>query len=196
MNKRIKILLTLLVPIVTIAQNKSIPINISFLNEATAVPFTTFWTTPIHPGLQAGTEFYYKQNQHTNLYQTVSIGYIFHQNLYKGIFIKTELGYDYKLNFGLNIKTAIGIGYLHTFSTNKEYQFKNGIYESAKDKGNSRLMSSIGAGLGYRLQKDNLNSPEIFMMYNGWAEYPYSPGFIPIMTHINTQIGAKFFLNP
>lgn len=177
------------------AQKHPLPVTISVFNEATAIPFTKLTTTPVHPGIQAGSGFSYKQKQHSNLFQTFSIGYIYHRNLYHGLFINTELGYTYKMNFGLNIKGALGIGYLHTFTTQKEYQFTNGKYNSGRDKGNSRLMASVSTGLGYRLQKQNQYSPEIFMMYQGWAEYPYSSGFIPVMTHINTQIGTTFFIN-
>jgi hypothetical protein len=177
------------------AQGQPMPVTISVFNEATAIPFTKLITTPVHPGVQVGSAFSYKERKHIHLFQTINIGYIFHRNLYHGFFINTELGYDYKLNVGLNVKGAFGLGYLHTFTTQKEYQFKNGKYNSGRDKGNSRLMVSLSTGLGYRLQKKNQYSPEIFMMYQGWAEYPYSPGFIPAMTHINTQIGTKFFIN-
>jgi opacity protein-like surface antigen len=189
------VLATVLFTLSVKAQKQPTPVTISVFNEATAIPFTKLITTPVHPGIQAGTSFSYKERKRSHLFQTINIGYIFHRNLYHGFFINTELGYDYKLNFGLNIKGNFGIGYLRTFTTQKEYQFKNGKYNSGSDKGNSRLMASVSTGLGYRLQKKNLYSPEIFMLYQGWAEYPYSPGFIPVMTHINTQIGTKFFIN-
>jgi hypothetical protein len=84
---------------------------------------------------------------------------------------------------------------MHSFRTQKEYQFKNGSYESRRDKGSGRAMVSFGTGLGYRTEKKNNYSPEIFVMYRGWAEYPYSPGFIPVMTHTNLQLGTKFFIH-
>jgi hypothetical protein len=176
------------------AQKKAIPVTLAVFNEATAIPFTRLLTTPIHPGIQAGSGFFYHQRQRSQLFQSFNVGYIFHNRLYHGFFVNTELGYDYKFNFGLNLKTSLGIGYLHTFSTQKEYQFKNGVYESRPDRGNRRAMLSLGTGLGYRLQKNNFHSPEVFMMYQGWAEYPYSPGFIPVMTHANMQLGTKFFI--
>ena len=177
------------------AQKHPTPVTISVFNEATAIPFTRFITTPVHPGVQAGSGFSYRERKHAYLFQSINIGYIFHKKLYHGFFINTELSYDYKFNFGLNIKTLLGIGYLHSFTTQKEYQFENGNYQSKRDKGNSRAMLSVGTGLGCRLQKSNLYSPEIFMMYQSWAEYPYSPGFIPVMTHTNLQLGTKFFIN-
>jgi hypothetical protein len=177
------------------AQKKPVPVTIAVFNEATAVPFTKLITTPVHPGVQAGTGFFYNQRKHSQLFQSFNLGYIFHSKLYHGFFVNTELGYDYKFNFGLNIKTSVGIGYMHSFRTQKEYQFKNGSYESRPDKGSGRATVSLGTGLGYRLQKKNNYSPEIFMMYQGWAEYPYSPGFIPVMTHTNLQLGTKFFID-
>lgn len=177
------------------AQKKPTPVAIAVFNEATAIPFTKLLTTPVHPGVQAGTGVFYKQKKHSQLFQSLNIGYIFHSRLYHGFFVSTELGYDYKFNFGLNLKTSVGIGYMHSFRTQKEYQFKNGSYESKPDRGNGRATVSLGTGLGYRLQKKNIYSPEIFMMYQGWAEYPFSPGFIPVMTHTNLQLGTKFFIN-
>ena len=177
------------------AQKHPMPVTISIFNEATAIPFTRFITTPVHPGLQAGSGFTYKERNHMHLFQTFNIGYIFHSKLYHGFFVNTELGYDYKFNFGLNIKASAGIGYLHSFTTQKEYQFENGSYQSGRDKGNSRAIFSFGTGLGYRIQKNKLYSPEIFMMYQSWAEYPYSPGIIPLMTHANLQLGTKLFMH-
>ncbi len=37
------------------------PVSISLLNESTAIPYTRFITTPIHPGIQFGTEADLKQ---------------------------------------------------------------------------------------------------------------------------------------
>ncbi len=176
------------------AQHKPIPVTISVFNEATAIPFTKFVTTPVHPGVQVGSGITYKEGKHGHLMQAFNIGYIFHSKLFHGFFINTELGYDYKLHFGVNLKTAVGIGYLLTFSTQQAYQFKNGRFEAGRDKGNSHATLSLATGLGYRLKKKDPHSPEVFMMYQGWAEYPYSPGFIPVMTHANLHLGTKFFI--
>jgi len=54
------------------------------------------------------------------------------------------------------------------------------------------LRDALACGVLDMLQT---NSPKIFMRYQSWAEYPYSPDFIPVMTHINLHLGAKFFIN-
>jgi hypothetical protein len=55
-------------------------------------------------------------------------------------------------------------------------------------------MTMLSVGVGYLLKKNNPTSPEIFLLYKSWIEYPYSPGFIPMMSHINLEIGCKFYL--
>jgi hypothetical protein len=108
--------------------------------------------------------------------------------------LNTELGYDYRMGFGLSLKALLGVGYLHTFSTEEEYQFEDGQYSGGKDVGNPRLMPSLTVGLGFRTNPKNPNSPEIMLLYRSWVEFPYSPGFIPVMSHTDLSIGLKFYI--
>jgi hypothetical protein len=175
-------------------QNKSIPINVSLFNESTAIPFTRFVTTPIHPGIQLGTEFNYKVKEHSRLFQTANIGYFYHNYLAQGIGLNTELGYEYRLKPGIAFTGLLGVGYMHTFATTEEFTFTDGQYEKKADKGNARLYPSLSLEASYYIKKTDKNSPEIFIRYQSWAEYPYSPDFISVMTHISLHIGAKFFI--
>ena len=177
----------------SVSGQSDIPVKISVFNQGTNIPFTRMFTTPIHPGIQVGTEVWAKETQRMRLYPSINIGYLFHNNLYQAFYANIELGYDYKFDFGLNIKSAIGIGYMHTFRTKEEYQFDNGQFVNGQQKGNSRVMPSLTLGLGYRLEPDNFRSTEIFTQYQSWIQYPFSPGFIPIMAHTNLHLGAKFY---
>lgn len=174
--------------------SQDIPLRLAFGDEATAIPYTKLFSTPFHPVVQAGTEFGYMENSHNHLYQTANLGYIYHKYLYQGIYLSTELGYDYRFDFGLNLKALFGLGYLQTFAVSDEYQFKDGEYVLGKDRGNARLMPSLSIGAGYRIKPHEEHSPEVFLLYQSWLEYPYSPGFIPLMTHIDLMIGMKFFI--
>ncbi|MEQ9169211.1 MAG: hypothetical protein RLO12_23355 [Fulvivirga sp.] len=169
------------------------PVTVSVFNESTTIPFTTFLNRPMHPGVQVGTEFEGKMKNHFRIYPTVSIGYMFHKKLFQGLYANAELGVDYKTGAGINIKTKIGLGYLHTFATQQEFQFNGTGYESKGDKGNARIMPSLTIGLGYDLRKNDPQSTEIFFLYQSWIEYPYSPGFIPLMSHTNVHLGTKFY---
>lgn len=193
MNK-ILILLIFIAPTVLFGQEKVIPINISIFNEATAIPFTRFVTTPIHPGFQLGTEFNYREKEYSRLFQTANISYFYHNYLAQGIALNTELGYEYRLKSGLAFGGLIGVGYMHTFATTEEFTFTSRHYEKKADRGNARLYPSLSIDIGYYLKKLEKNSPKIFLRYQSWAEYPYSPDFIPVMTHINLHVGTKFFI--
>jgi hypothetical protein len=178
--------------IADVASGQAFPLRLTVGNESTAIPFTRFFTVPVHPSVQAGTDFTYRNLTHSTLYQTVNLGYIFHNYLYQGLWLNTEAGYDYKFGFGLNLKALLGVGYLHTFTTQQEYQFKEGEYVGGTDWGNPRLMVTLAIGAGFRIQKDKEDSPEVFILYKPWIEYPYSPGFIPVMTHITLEAGFRY----
>lgn len=177
------------------AQDRTLPLTISIFNEATAIPFTRFITTPIHPGLQAGTSFTYHQKNKSRLFQTANLSYFYHRYLSQGIGLNTELGYAYRTHSGLSFEGLFGLGYLHTFATGPEYLFEDGQYTKRNDRGNARLTPSISLGLGYCLHPDEINSTELFLRYQAWVEYPYSPDFIPVMTHINLHLGVKTYLH-
>lgn len=83
---------------------------------------------------------------------------------------------------------------MHIFNVSEEFTFSEGAYEKNTDVGNSRLYPSLSFDMGYYLKKESKMSPKIFLRYQSWVEYPYSPGFIPAMTHINLHIGAKIFI--
>jgi hypothetical protein len=185
--------LTLLFSFQIFAQKKNFPVNISLFNESTAIPFTQFYTMPIHPGIQLGTEFNYTNKEHSRLFQTANSSYFYHNHLVQGIGLSTELGYEYRLRLGLAFESLLGVGYMHTFATAEEFTFSNGQYEKKADQGNPRFYPSLSFDIGYYFKKSR-NSPKIFIRYQSWAEYPYSPGFIDIMTHINLHIGAKIFI--
>lgn len=191
--KRIVLLIFTLFPLTSYAQDSTLPFRIMVGNEATAIPFTQVFTTPVHPAIQIGTEFDWRESDHFRLYPAVNIGYMFHKRLFQGIYLNGELGLDFKTNFGLNLKSALGLGYLRTFTTQQEFQFEDGRYKSDSDRGNSRIMPSLTVGLGYRLEPSDYQSTELFILYQSWLEYPYSPGFIPLMSHTNLQIGSKFY---
>lgn len=190
------LLLLLISSIKAEAQVKSKSITVTVFNEATAIPYTRLFTKPIHPGIKLGTEFNYrnKQNFNSRIFQTVNICYFHHNYLEQGIGLNTELGYEYRFKFGFAASGLLGIGYMHTFSTQEEYTFSNGKYVKKADKGNPRLYPSLSLDLAYYLKKTEIKSAKLFIRYESWAEYPYSPDFIPLMTHINLHLGAKIFI--
>ncbi len=76
------------------------PVSISLLNESTAIPYTRFITTPVHPGIQFGTETDLKQYTKTRLFVALHIGYYYHKSFAQGIYIKPSLGFEYRHSSG------------------------------------------------------------------------------------------------
>lgn len=188
-------LLAIVSPLLLWSQTKPLPLTISLFNESTAIPFSRFITTPVHPGMQIGTEFDYKSSTHTRFFQTANVSYFYHNYLAQGIGIHTELGYECRSSVGFAWTGLCGLGYMHTFATTEEFTHTNGKYEKQTDKGNARLTPSLSFDIGYYLRCHDVHSPKIYLRYQMWAEYPYSPGFIPVMTHINLHLGFKFFIH-
>ncbi|WP_375560345.1 hypothetical protein ACE193_22000 [Bernardetia sp. OM2101] len=181
---------------------QKIPVQISVFNQSTAIPFTRFFTMPVHLGLQVGTEFNYSKDYYSTFpqkshrwFQTANLSYFYHNHLAQGIAFFSEVGYEKRFKFGLALQSLLGIGYLHTFATQDEFALVDGVYKKKKDKGNGRLYPTFSLGVGYYLKPLEKYSPKLFVRYQSWAEYPYSPDFIPVMTHINFHVGYKFFIS-
>lgn len=171
------------------------PITVSLFNESTCIPFTKFINVPVHPGIRVGTEWNYKTKPHLRKFQTANLSYFYHNHLTQGIGLYSEYGLEYRFKSGISTAGLLGIGYCHAFSTTEEFTFKNGNYQKKPDKGNARIMPTLSLNLGYYLKRKEISSSQLFLSYQAWAEYPYSPGFIPVMTHVNLHIGAKININ-
>lgn len=174
-------------------QHRQLPFTVSVFNQSTSMPFTKIFTSPVHPGIQAGTELNHRVKKRTRIFQTINLSYFFHNRLAQGVKINTELGYEYRLKAGLAFSGRVGLGYLHSFTTAQEFSLVNGSYTKKTDRGNPHIVPSISFDAGYYLKKAIRNSPQIFIRYETWAEYPYSPGFIPVMLHTNFHIGTKIY---
>lgn len=175
-------------------QARSWPVAVSVFNTSTAVPYTRFFTTPVHPGIQAGTEYDHRARARSRLFQSAYLNYFYHGHLAQGIGLGTELGYEHRVWRGLVAETRLGLGYTHTFTTAEEFTFANGRYERKGDRGNARFTPSFSLDLGWYLRPGDRNAPKLFLRYQSWVEYPYSPDFIPVMAHINLHLGVRFII--
>lgn len=107
---RIGLFLSLITLLLSAHAQTKLPLRVSVFNESTSIPFSKGITAPIHPGVEMGTEFNLKESAHFILYPCVIVGYLYHRYLYQAFFIKGALGFDFKFDFGLNIKTSLGAG--------------------------------------------------------------------------------------
>ncbi len=171
-------------------QPKYFPLGISVFNESISIPGTKFIATPIHPGIQVGTEFKWNRSFENHLYQTANLGYFFHNHLFQAILASSELGYDYRFKFGLSLKTRFGVGYMFAMPTQHVYVFEDGAYRESGNGAMSKFQATLSIGAGYRFKPSAAYSPEVFILYQAGAIVPFSAGFIPAITQTNVHIGV------
>ncbi|MGB3545588.1 MAG: hypothetical protein WBA17_01350 [Saprospiraceae bacterium] len=177
----------------SLSAQEGMPVQISVFTESTSLPFSTLTTDPIHPGIQIGTHFEGNTDRSLRLYPTLTVGYLFHRKLFQGLYADAGIAVDWRLKVGLNLKADLSLGYLRTYAAQQEFRLVNGELLPRKDRGNHRIKPSLSLGMGWRLRPRELRSTEVFALYQTWLEYPYSPGFIPLMSHTNLHLGTKFY---
>lgn len=189
------LLIGLLFSSLVYAQEKGIPITVSAFNQATSIPFSELLTSPIHPGIAVATELNYsKQPKQSRLFQTIGASYYYHRYLNQAVTVFSELGYEYRFKPGIELSALLGAGYMRSFRTATEYAFENGSYSATKNTGTGRFTPSFSLETGYYLHPKRITSPKLFVRYQVWVEYPFSPGFIDLMPHNNLHLGVKFFI--
>lgn len=172
--------------------SQSYPISLTVFNQGVSYPYTNLVTQPIHPGVMVETNHFIKEGAHSWGW-SISIGYFFHRHFSNNLFLQGNLLYKYETQSGVYGQLQVGTGYLHVFRAASEYQLKNGQYMKRVDSGNGRITPSIGVELGFKLKKEEPLSPRIFSRYQTWIQYPFSPGFIPLLSHTNLHFGYTFY---
>ncbi len=172
------------------------PVTISVFNESVGLPFTPLLPAPIHPGMALGTEFTVNQRTWSSSLVSVNLGYYFHKNLNQAVFLQASYGYEFRGGFGLSSQVSIGLGYLHVIRNQPEYKLENGTYVATSGLGRPRLLLSPSIDIGYYVRPKEIKSGRVFIRYQPWLEYPFSPGFIPVLPHANLHVGYKFYPFP
>ena len=180
----------------TTVTHAQMPVTVSIFNESTSVPFTDWWSDPIHPGVEVGTYWPDRGGGRFRVVPGLRVGYLFHRKLFQGIYGRVNVGFTYRHPSGINLKARLGAGYLRTYAVRTEYRMVDGQLRARPDRGNHRVMPSLSWGVGYRLRRRDPRSTELFLLHETWLEYPYAGDFIPLMAHTNLHLGATFFPFP
>ncbi len=171
------------------------PINISFGNASAGMPITDISVKPFYPILSLGTEFYYKQSDHSDFFQTANINYYYAKYSTSAIMFNTEVGYRYLFNFSLFVEGMLGVGYSHLFRPNAIYKLNNnGEYKQVRDYGTPTFMSDFSFSLGYNFFKKQQLPLHLYLKYGNYVDIFYAPD-IPALPHNSIQIGARFFVH-
>lgn len=169
------------------------PLTVTVFNEGVSVPFTQFVSRPLHPGVMLESNRFFHERGKSSFGWSVSVGYYLHRHFAQGVFAQAHLLYRYQTKHGVYGQVQLGTGYLHVFRTAPEYRLDQGRYVERPDWGSGRMAPSLGLELGYQLNHSDALSPRVFTRYQAWVQYPFSPGFIPLLSHTNLHLGYSFY---
>lgn len=147
--------------------------------------------TPIHPGLQAGTEFRYNRSEKNQWFQTAKLGVYYHKYSQTGIQLYSEIGYRRALWKGLGAELRLGAGYLHAISDLQAFELVNGQYERKRSFGRPQVMGSAAFGIGYRLSSAP-DAPRIFLDYQFFLQMPFVKSYVPLLPNTALHAGVAF----
>jgi hypothetical protein len=146
---------------------------------------------PIHPGLQAGTEFRYNRSEKNQWFQTVKLGVYYHKYSQTGIQLYSEVGYRRALWKRLGAELRIGAGYLHAISDLQTFKLVNGQYERKRTIGRPQAMGGAAFGFGYRLGAAP-DAPRIFLDYQFFLQMPFVKNYVPLLPNTALHVGVAF----
>jgi len=154
---------------------KPLSMTVSFFNHSISMPFHKIFAEPIHPGIQAGVEGRYFENDRSKLFQTLNLGMFYNNYNGTGFYLNTEFAYRYTSKPRIFAEALLGVGYLRTYHPTDIYQLNSsGTYQKASDKGFSSPIVSFAFGLGYAFKSSSLFAFAPFVRYESIVQTHYN----------------------
>jgi hypothetical protein len=131
---KLKYVITLVVLLTFLQTNAqeftSRPVTISIFTVATQLPGGKI--TPLHPGLEMGTEFRYNHSDKNQWLQTIKAGGYYHQYSQTALQLYSELNYRRKIFQKMSGDAKLGMGYMYAIPDLQTFELKDGNYEEKK----------------------------------------------------------------
>lgn len=166
------------------------PFNISLFNNATLLPGAGelgVFGIPVHPGCRIGTAFVLREKEKSEWFQTVQLGYFYHQYVHHAIQLYTETGYRYGFAPRWDAEGLIGLGYLHAIPSTPSFKLKDGQYKKLSSLGRPQLMGGATLGLGYTLRPEL----RVFLQSQFYIQVPFVREYVPVLPNIAFHIGMS-----
>lgn len=170
-----------------VTNGRNVPITITVFSESVSMPnFRNIFKNP-NLGIRVGTELYYSRNENHQLIQTINLGYYYHKDFQKGLYLSSEFGYRKFFNKAF-VDATVGVGYLLINSALPRYELKGKDFERI---GNTfgRIMPTLGFGAGYQFDKVS-----VFSRYEMFGETPFGYKGVPALPHKALHVGTRFNL--
>lgn len=174
---------------------KTLPISISIFNNGTQLPndgYLRIFSKNIHPGISVGTSFPYRKGNYSAVFQTVKLGYFYHQYSQHALQLYSELGYGHVLGAGFYAQGLVGLGYLHSFVDLQQFSFVNGQYKESSKWGRPQAMASASVGIGYDLYSISRLPMSVLIQYQFWVQAPFVNKYVPVLPNSAVHLGVSF----
>ena len=154
---------------------KRLPLEISFINHASSMPFNGTIFKELHPGFSLGTEYLHRDGTSGVITQNLTLGYYNNKYLAKAFFLQSSGGYRHTLPFGLFADITLGMGYHLSFHPGEVFKLNaEGEYEKARSPGRSALLILASVGIGYDFTRRAGLPLSLFIRYQPVAQTPFS----------------------
>jgi hypothetical protein len=165
------------------------PVTVSVFTVATQLPGGK--VTPIHPGIEVGTEFRYNKSDKNQWLQTVKVGGYYHKYSQTAIQVYSELNYRRKIVQKLRGDFKLGAGYLYAIPDLQTFILEDGTYKKKSNPGRSQLMVSTALGVRYRLSHSN-DAPQLFMHIQSFLQMPFIKSYVPVLPNTALHMGVSW----
>jgi hypothetical protein len=172
---------------------RSLPVSLSFFDNQTQL-LTAVFGGRFHPGLSIGTYHLYRQKPHHEWFQTLKLGYFYHQFSEQAVQLYTEAGYRYLHKSGTYAEALAGVGYLHAFPDVQQFDFENGRYVQKKNFGRPQFMATAALLLGYDFDKKGKWPLRLFLEYQFWLQMPFVNKYVPVLPNTAIHLGVVYQL--
>ena len=161
--------------------------SLSFGDKAaTLYPFAQAFDKTFYPVTQLAAEYQYFEKKQHSIFQTAVFHFQDHKLLGYGLGLRSEAGYRYLFSNGFFPEVLLGIGYLGTIPSEKQFKLnENGIYKEA-DPLISMIEIPFTIGIGYQWK----NRYSVFLRYQYSAQFPYN-NTIPVVPSDNFLLGFR-----
>ncbi len=165
------------------------PVTFSLFTVATQFPGGK--VTPIHPGIEAGTEFRYNKSDKNKWLQTVKVGGYYHRYSQTAIQVYTELNYRRKITEKISGDLRLGTGYLYAIPDLQTFVLQDGEYKKKINAGRSQLMATTALGMRYQLSDSN-EGPQLFMHMQCFLQMPFIKSYVPVLPNTALHFGVAW----
>jgi hypothetical protein len=148
----------------------------------------------IHFGVNAGVTYHWNENQKHRFIQSGNLAYFYHKDLQTAVQLFTEVGYQIKLENGLQITPfSIGGGYVFSVSdlTTLDWNATTQQYEVNKFPVKHNWLISLGASLGYETKLKIAQRPlSFFLDYRLQIQGVIVRDAVPVLPYSPIRIGV------